>query len=135
MGLQLTRTSNNLQFNFSVFSKCWVTWWMSEREYFLWKTWSQACSLLLTGEHHLGYFDHFFFIARNYQTVANGDEWLIVTDPPLCFLLTITDYFLYYLLSMFITDYYWLWLSMLILLLIMIWVLLDFHCYQISVMI
>ena len=59
------------------------------------------------------YFDQVFFIARNYQTFANG--WrLIITNcywfPP-CFLLTITDY---YLLLMIITDYYWLLLIMII---------------------
>ena len=115
VGLQLTRTSNNLQFNFSVFSKCkyWVTWWMLEREYFLWKTWSQAGSLLLTGEHHLDriFWSGFFFIQLS---DCCQWWWLIITNcywfPP-CFLLTITDY---YLLLMIITDYYWLLLIMII---------------------
>ena len=99
---------------------------MLEREYFLWKTWSQAGSLLLTGEHHLDriFWSGFFFIQLS---DCCQWWWLIITNcywfPP-CFLLTITDYYLYHLLLMFITDYYWLWLSMLILLLIMIWVLL-----------
>ena len=85
---------------------------MSEREYFLWKTWSQAGSLLLTGEHHLDrlFWSCFFFIACNYQTVANGDDWLlqIVTDFPPAFywpLLTITYITCYWCLSLIITDY------------------------------
>ena len=53
----------------------------------------------------------FFFIARNYQTVANGDEWLlqIVTDPPppafYWPLLTISYITCYQCLPLIITDY------------------------------
>ena len=111
VGLQLTRTSNNLQFNFSVFSKCWVTWWMPEREYFLWKTWSQACSLLLTGEHHLGYFDHVSFslhvIIRLLPMVMNDYYKLLLIAPPPFYwpLLTISYITCYQCLSLIITDY------------------------------
>ena len=54
----------------------------------------------------------FFFIARNYQTVANGDEWLlqIVTDPPLLF----TDHYWLFLILLVINVYHWLLLIMVI---------------------
>ena len=86
---------------------------MSEREYFLWKTWSQASSLLLTGVHHLGYFDQGFFslhvIIRLLPMVMN-DYYKLLLIPPLLF----TDHYWLFFILLVINVYHWLLLIMVI---------------------